>query len=70
METVLRDSNRGGEEKREKRKEIFDYLLAFWAFRFLFDFLKRPAGGDKIEEMVAEKWYKIVRGDEIHCPSG
>jgi len=32
--------------------------------------LKRSAGGDKIEEMVAEKWYEIVRGDEIHCPSG
>jgi len=32
--------------------------------------LKRSAGGDKIEEIVAEKWQKIVRVDEIHCPSG
>ena len=40
---------------RDKRKEVFDFLLTFLAFRFLFDFLKRSAGGDKIEKMVAEK---------------
>lgn len=47
---------------REKGREIFDFLLIFWAFYFLFDFLKRSAGGDNIEKMVAKKWHKIVRG--------